>query len=49
MNLLKLSNQALWLSDKITTPTLAVGVASSWTYAVTLGCSYLMAEHLVTN
>jgi len=28
---------------------LAIGAASSWTYAVMLGCSSSMAGHLVTN
>jgi hypothetical protein len=46
---LRLSNQALWLNDKTVTLTLAVGVASSSTYVVTLGCSSSMAEHMVMN
>jgi hypothetical protein len=36
---LRLSNQAWWLCDKTVMLVLAVGAASSWTYAVTLGCS----------
>jgi hypothetical protein len=39
----------LWLSDKTATSVLATRVSSSWTYAVTLGYSSSMAEHLVTN
>jgi hypothetical protein len=46
---LRLSNQALWLRDKIVMLVLAIGAASSWTYAMTLGCSSSMARHLATN
>jgi hypothetical protein len=49
LNSLRLSNQALWLSDITATPVLAAGAASSWTYDVMLSCSSLMAEHLVMN
>jgi hypothetical protein len=46
---LRLSNQALWLHDKTVMLMLAARAASSWTYAVTLGCSSSMARHLATN
>jgi hypothetical protein len=46
---LRLNNQALRLNDKTVTPALAAGAASSLTYVVLLGCSSLMAEHLVMN
>jgi len=46
---LRLSNQMLWLHDKIVMILLVVGVVSSWTYAVTLGCSSSMVGHLATN
>jgi hypothetical protein len=49
LSLRKLSNQALWLSDKIVTLMLAAKAVSSWTYAMTLGYSSLMVEHPVTN
>jgi uncharacterized protein YcfL len=49
LSLLRLSNQALWLNDKTMTPTLAIGAASSSTYAVTLGYSSSMAKHMVMN
>jgi len=45
----KLNNQALWLNDKITTPMLAAGAVSSWTYVVMLGCSSSMAKHPMMN
>jgi hypothetical protein len=45
----KLSNQALWLNNRTTTPMLATGAVSSWTYVVTLGCSSSMAEHPMIN
>jgi len=46
---LKLNNQALLLRNKTVMLLLVAGAASSWTYAVTLGCSSSMAEHLATN
>jgi hypothetical protein len=49
LNLLRQSNQALWLRDKTVTLVLVAKVARSWTYAVTLGCSSSMAKHLTTN
>jgi len=49
LNLRRLSNQVLWLNDKTVTPVLAVGAVKSWTYVVTLGCSFSMVEHPVTN
>ncbi len=49
LSLLRLNNQALWLSDKTRTPELVARAVSSWTYVVTLGCSSSMAGHLVTN
>ncbi len=49
LSLLKLSNQVLWLSDRIMTLVLAARVVSSWTYVVTLGCSSSIAGHLMTN
>jgi hypothetical protein len=39
----------VWLNDRIATPLLVIGAASSWTYVVTLGYSSSMAGHLVTN
>jgi hypothetical protein len=49
LNLRRLNNQALCLNDKTMTPVLVVGAVSSWTYAMTLGCSSLMVEHQVMN
>jgi hypothetical protein len=49
LSLLRRSNQALWLRDKTVTLVLVARVASSSTYAVTLGCSSSMAKHLATN
>ncbi len=49
LNLLRLSNQALWLCDKIVMLVLAIRATSSWTYAVMLGCSSSMVGHLATN
>jgi hypothetical protein len=46
---LKLSNQTLWLNDKTVMLALATRAAGSLTYAMTLGCSSSMAEHLVMN
>jgi hypothetical protein len=46
---LRLNNQVLWLSDRTAMLILSAGVASSWIYVVTLGCSSLMVAHLVTN
>ncbi len=46
---LRLSNQTLWLHDKTVMLMLVIGVASSWTYAVMLGCSSSMVGHLATN
>jgi len=46
---LRLSNQTLWLHDKTMMLVLAAGAVSSWTYAVTLGCSSSMVGHLATN
>jgi hypothetical protein len=43
---LRLSNQMLWLNDRIATLMLVVGAVSSWTYAVMLGCSSSMAGNL---
>lgn len=40
---------SVWLNDKIMTPLLVIGAASSWTYVVTLGYSSSMAGRLVTN
>jgi hypothetical protein len=45
----RLSNQTLWLHDKTVMLMLVIGVASSWTYAVMLGCSSSMVRHLATN
>jgi hypothetical protein len=49
LSLLRLSNQALWLRNKIVMLMLTIGAACSWTYVVTLGCSSSMAGHLATN
>jgi hypothetical protein len=49
LSLLRLNNQALWLSDKIAMPVLAVKAMSSWTYVVMLGYSSLIARRLMTN
>jgi hypothetical protein len=49
LNLPRLSNQLLWLSNITTTLVLAVGATSSLTYVVTLGYSSSMTGHLVTN
>jgi len=46
---LRLSNQVLWLNDKIVTLVLVAGAVSSYTYVVMLSCSSSMAEYLVTN
>jgi hypothetical protein len=46
LSLLRLSNQVLWLNDKIATLVLTTGAVNSWTYVVTLGCSSSMAGHL---
>ncbi len=43
-NSLRLSNQALWLNNRIVTPVLVVGA-----YAMMLGWSSSMIGHLVTN
>jgi hypothetical protein len=49
LNSRRLSNQALWLSNRIVMPVFAAGAASSYTYVVMLGWSSSMAKHPVTN
>jgi hypothetical protein len=49
LELAKIEQQALWLNDRTTMLVLAIRATSSWTYVMMLGCSSLMAEHLVTN
>ncbi len=49
LNLLKLKNHMLWLSDRTVMLILVAKATSSWTYVVTLGCSSSMAGHLVMN
>ncbi len=39
----------LWLSNRTVTLMLAARAVNSWTYVVTLGCSFSMVGHMVTN